>query len=774
MRFSTRLVERYIAAAVAPYTLLGLLLLTAALLAQQTARLADVLGGARATTTLLAEVLLALLPNITLFTLPMAVLVGTATGFSRLGSDSELTALKAAGVGNLRIVAPVCLLGLVATGAALFDGLVLAPEAAGQLRQTVLRAALYKLESPVEPNTFNTELPGKIIYVREGDVARGQWGRVFIHWLEAGQPTRIVTARTGRIDTTGGQSELVLYDAEVTTLPRGDAAGGASNTPADRQLITERSAQLRVRMNTGREALIRRLQAAPAEPDELGLSELLTRARQTQGAEHKAALQALHKRLALCCAPLALALLGAGLGLRVRRGGRGVGVLLSLGAMLCFYLVLLAGDQMARTDAVPVAVGAWLAQGLSLGAGALLLLLQGRGRLLSRWGRLARTRARPEGHRAGESARRRGWLAMPLGLLDRSLLRALTVNYAVTLCTLVAVFLIFTLFELLRYLNGTAAKLWLLARYLFFLLPLAGVNIAPIAALVTALITYALLARRSEAVAWWAAGQSVYRLALPGLLFALALGGGLWLVQEDVLPEGNRRQEALRAQLRGGAAQATTELGRQWLALPDATRIYTYRYDPAGERLLEPAVFEFDGEGVHVRRIVWGAQGVWAGPGQLTLAGARVTELTGGGAPGAQAATTYHISAAPPAQVFKPLLNKPSELNSRSLSEYLKTLKRERGADVRPYELALARRRADPFAPLVMFLLGLPLALSFGRRTALAALSVAVGAGLAFWGCVSGFQQLGQLRLLPPAAAAFAPLLLFAAVGGYMLTRART
>jgi lipopolysaccharide export system permease protein len=291
--------------------------------------------------------------------------------------------------------------------------------------------------------------------------------------------------------------------------------------------------------------------------------------------------------------------------------------------------------------------------------------------------------------------------------------------------------------------------------------------------LIAALITYALLARRSEAVAWWAAGQSVYRLALPGLLFAALVGGGLRLVQEEVLPEGNRRQEALRAQLRGGATQATTEVGRQWLALPDSTRIYTYRYEQATGRLVEPVVFEFDGEGVHVRRIVFGAAGAWTEPGQITFAAARVIEPAGG-ANTVRTAAEYRLAEASPAQVFKPLLNKPGELNSRRLSDYLKTLKQQRGPDIRTYELALARRWADPFAPLVMLLLGLPLALSFGRRTALAALSVAVGAGLAFWGCVSGFQQLGQLKLLPPAAAAFAPLLIFAAVGGYMLTRART
>src|SRR5437868_9303913 len=184
MRVNSRLIERYVVAAILPYLLLSLCVLTAMLLAQQATRFAEILGSARTPFRLAAEVLFELLPNILLFTLPMAVLVGTATGFSRLGSDSELVAMKAAGVGHVRIIMPVLLLGLLTTLLTLYNGLVLAPEAAHQLYQSALRAALYKLESPVEPNTFNTDLPDKVIYVREGDVAQGHWGRVFIHWQE--------------------------------------------------------------------------------------------------------------------------------------------------------------------------------------------------------------------------------------------------------------------------------------------------------------------------------------------------------------------------------------------------------------------------------------------------------------------------------------------------------------------------------------------------------------------------------------------------------------
>jgi LPS export ABC transporter permease LptG len=339
---------------------------------------------------------------------------------------------------------------------------------------------------------------------------------------------------------------------------------------------------------------------------------------------------------------------------------------------------------------------------------------------------------------------------------------------------MVCVFLIFTLFELLRYMNGTAAKFSLLLRYLFFLIPMASVSIAPIGMLVAVLVTYALMARRSESFAWWAAGQSIYRLAVPCVSCALIVAAGLWMCQERVLPGANQRQEALRAQIRGGPAQVTTTIGRQWLALPTPANIYAYTYDVDAGGLAFPAVFEFDAQGVHVQQIVMGTRGFWRGPNRLEIEQAEVLDLAQDSLSGWRHADTLLLTGAPSQDLFKPLLSKPTELNTNALSDYIKTLALQRGVDARPYEIALAQRWAVPLAPVVMALLGLPLALAVGRRTALTALSAAVMTGLAFWGSVSGFQQLGQYQLLPPPVAAWAPLLLFLVVAAYLLARART
>jgi lipopolysaccharide export system permease protein len=150
--------------------------------------------------------------------------------------------------------------------------------------------------------------------------------------------------------------------------------------------------------------------------------------------------------------------------------------------------------------------------------------------------------------------------------MDATLLRTLVLSFIVGFVALAAIFNIFTLFELWRFIAVTHASAGLVARYLLFLMPLITVEIFPATTLIAVLVTYALLARRHEAIAWWACGQSVYRLMLPGLFFALAMAGCSWLVQEHVMPSSNLKQDALRARIRGGEARVITGTGRQWLA----------------------------------------------------------------------------------------------------------------------------------------------------------------------------------------------------------------
>ena len=765
------LVPRYIVGAMAPYIGLSLLLLTAILLAQQASRLAEVVIYTELPFSLLGSLGAALLPGVLIFAIPLATLAGIIIGYSRMGSDSEIVAMRAAGVGPWTMLWPALLIGLLFSGATTYLHLKEAPEAARDLERIVLQGALAKLDSPIEPRTFST-LPRYVIYVRDADKTLGTWGRVFI-FAQEDRNDAIFTARSGRIDSSAEQAELVLSDVLAakfpTSLPANATAPASNGEKEQPSYVVERFEQLRFSINTGRADIIER-QQRDTNADSMDWPELRQRSISGEPEQQREASRILNRRAALSIAPLVFALIGAALGLRVRRGGRSVGVLLSLIVVIIYYLLSLLGESLARVGTVSPRVGPWLATVVIVALGLLFLLVQRIPLLPQRGTRVAR-QALPKAVRASVASGRVSGLFRFPNLMDATLLRALATSFVVCFASLAAIFNIFTLFELWRFIAMTQAGADLVVRYLFFLTPLIAVELFPATMLISVLVTYALLARRQEAVAWWASGQSVYRLMLPGLFFALAIAFGSWLIQEHLMPSSNIKQDGLRARIRGDKGRAITPTGRQWLASPDTRRFYSYEFAGDGS-LLEPTVYELDDDAVHLAQVVSGKSAVWVDATHMKILQTETLALKGMEVERRSEPETVFAGVESSA-VFKPTIDRPSQLSAGDLQRYLDAAKR-RGMDVSTMAVALQRKYAGPFSIIIMALIGMPLAVSFGRKGTVIALCAAVVVGVSYWAVGGGFQQLGNHGLLRPSVAGWSPLVIFTAAGTYFLSRVRT
>ena len=441
-----KLLPRYVIASALPYVLLSLFLLTAILFTQQAGRFAEVALNADLPFSLLFEIGAALLPNVLILSLPVAVLAGIVIGFARMGSDSEIVVIRAAGVGTWALLWPALLIGLVATFATTFLHMKEAPQSARDLRRAALQGALRKLESPVEPRTFNTEIPGYVIYVRDGDKTQGTWARVFIYAQQADGSARVVTARSGRIDSSGDKSELVLSDASALKIP--------DKAASDQSYVVERLEQLRIAIDTGRAALLDQISKDEVTAEEMDWGELRALAATGTPRERNEAERTFHRRLALSVAPFLFALFGALIGLRIRRGGRGVGVLLSIGVVVLYYLVSLLGESIVRTNTVPAIVGQWMATAVILFL-SLLVFMLGDVPKFRFWQRVKTSTEREvtatrttQQHIVG--AGRSGFPS----LLDTSLFQTLAGSFLVGFISLAAIFTIFTLFELWRFIGA--------------------------------------------------------------------------------------------------------------------------------------------------------------------------------------------------------------------------------------------------------------------------------------------------------------------------------
>jgi lipopolysaccharide export LptBFGC system permease protein LptF len=208
------------------------------------------------------------------------------------------------------------------------------------------------------------------------------------------------------------------------------------------------------------------------------------------------------------------------------------------------------------------------------------------------------------------------------------------------------------------------------------------------------------------------------------------------------------------------------------LVSADGSRIYAYDFDERRQVLIKPSIYEFDGEQTELKRVINGEEGKWLPGNQFEISKAQWITV-GQATVAREAADTLQISSVDPPTAFRPTVDRPSQFDSHGLRNYVKALK-VRGADTASLAVALQRKYASPFTVLVMALIGMPLAIEFGRKSTVIALCSAVVVSLLFWLISSGFQQLGEHSLLPPPAAAWTPIVMFACGGLYFISRVRT
>jgi lipopolysaccharide export system permease protein len=197
--------------------------LTALLLLQQVAKQFGNLVGKGLSWAVIGEVFYLSVPFIVAMTLPMAVLVAVLYAFSRLSAENEVTALRASGVGIVRLVRPVIIAGAVlAAGMLLFNDQVLS-RSNHRLRTLQTDIARKKPTFALREQVINEVLPGKI-FLKAGhiDPATNKLREVFIYNFEDPMHRKTIYADSGQMGLTADQGtlQLLLHNGYMIEVPR--------------------------------------------------------------------------------------------------------------------------------------------------------------------------------------------------------------------------------------------------------------------------------------------------------------------------------------------------------------------------------------------------------------------------------------------------------------------------------------------------------------------------------------------------------------------------
>ena len=126
----------------------------------------------------------------------MAVLVGILLGLSRLASDSEITAMRASGMGALDFVRIVSIVSAVALALGLFNSLYLAPRSAAGLLSLEESLKSSQASFEVQPRVFYEDFKNYVLYIQDVRPAAGAalWHHVFLADLTQPATPHITTA----------------------------------------------------------------------------------------------------------------------------------------------------------------------------------------------------------------------------------------------------------------------------------------------------------------------------------------------------------------------------------------------------------------------------------------------------------------------------------------------------------------------------------------------------------------------------------------------------
>ena len=289
------------------------------------------------------------MPRLVVFTIPMSCLLAALLGFGKLSSNSELVALKSAGLSFQRIVRPVVVAAFFISILAFFVNETLVPmserAAANVMKYEVLHRSAPVFKSKI---FLKEESEGKIkraIYIDRLDNRTKDMDDVTVEEFEDGHLARVIFAPRGKwIEGSWWLEDGAVYEIKNDT----------------------KEVSLLYKFN--REALYLNLgpddiSDAPSKPEEMTISELLhaVEVKERMGESAGKFWMALHLRIAVPWACLIFGMLGAALGSRPQRSSSGVGLGFSVIIIFVYYVIMSFSKALGESGALPPIIASWVA-----------------------------------------------------------------------------------------------------------------------------------------------------------------------------------------------------------------------------------------------------------------------------------------------------------------------------------------------------------------------------------------------------------------------------
>lgn len=786
-----RLLSRTILREIITSSMLGAVLFTFILFLQKSRLLFEFLVRNSGTPSSVAYLFGLVIPATLPFTIPLGVLVGTLITLSRMSTDGEITAMRAAGVPGRRVVPAIFLYGFLAMLLAAASSLWLTPWSIRETFRVENQMIAKQLTADIQPRVFEEQFPNTILYV--SDVTSGQTARLRRIFMADITPPG--ERKPGTADR--GDSPLVTLASEALALP--DVAHNRIQLQLRNGTTYESDRDNNYHIygaplgDQVLEAQKRDEQHNSHPATELDSIPLYREAYRKTGIDPEQRLEdriELQRRVSMPIACVLLALAGVPLGITRRRAGKSAAVVLTVVLAFIYYMGLISCVSMARQGTLKPEIGMWIPDAVfavfALFTLARLELPGDRdwtGAVAGFFAGVFRTvrRAPERGARVLDRIQPRRFALLPQ-VIDAYVLTSFLFYFVLLVTSFVLIFHVFEFFSLLSDILKNHPAMSRVLSYHFFLTPRLIYEFTPIGVLAAVLVAFGVLSKHNEITAFKACGVSVYRLSAPILIAGFFLSGSLFAFDHYWVPDADRRQDALRAEIKGKRPQTYLRPDRQWIYGKNEDRVYYYKYfDPAEHVMLDVNVYEIDSTYFRLKRHIsatrarwdaslggWVFQNGWSRDMDPSCPACPPTkyENFGGGIhlfPELEETPDYFVHE----------VKQSYQMNFEELETYIDDLQRS-GFDTIPLQVQLNKKFSVPLFALIMAMVALPFAFIAGNRGAMAGVGLSLGIAIAYWSIGQLFEQIGNLNQLPPGLAAWSPDVIFSLAGLYFLARMRT
>ena len=288
-----------------------------------------------------------LFPNMFLYSIPMAAMIGITIGFSRLANDSEILALKASGISMYQILPPVIIVATLISILTSYFSIVLIPVSEVAMKQLTYQLLKEKIDKGIQEHQFTEALGDLVVYVGKIEQETGEWKDVWVSDMRGQVIPTITMASTGKMKSD-------VDKMKVTIILRNGSLH-RSDTP-NSQIVQFEKYQLNIPLQPPSSSV------TTFNRGTLTMPELLKKGKEFGGTsteKGRVLFIEFHKRLVLPVGCLILCLMGLPLGLQAGPRRKAVGIPFALAIFILYYMLFTFAKMAAKENSFSIPLAMW-------------------------------------------------------------------------------------------------------------------------------------------------------------------------------------------------------------------------------------------------------------------------------------------------------------------------------------------------------------------------------------------------------------------------------